>query len=628
MLNLTDVTLSRGPRTLLSHVSVTVHAGWKLGVVGRNGTGKSTLFALLTGELAPDTGDASMPKNLAIATVAQETPATPQAALDYALDGDVELRAVETELLKAEAAHDGARIATLHERLHAIDGYAARARAARLLHGLGFSAEEQLHPVSSFSGGWRMRLNLARALMRRSDLLLLDEPTNHLDLDTVVWLQQWLGDYRGTLLTISHDREFLDAVTTHTLHLAEGTATLYAGNYSQFEKLRAAKLAQQAALAAAQERQIAHLRAFVDRFRAKASKATQAQSRLKMIERIERVAPAHAEAEFDFEFPQPDRMPHPLLKLDDASAGYGEREVWSGVNLTLEPGDRVGLVGPNGAGKSTLVRVLAGELAPRGGKMMRDPYLTVGYFAQHQLEQLVPTLSPLAHVQRLDPNASETAVRDFLGGFNFRGDRVFEPVAPFSGGEKARLALALVVYRKPNLLLLDEPTNHLDLDLRFALEMALQSFPGALVLVSHDRHLVGSTCDELVRVADGHVVRFDGDLDDYARWLTQRERDYQRSLDATEPARPSAKDVRRAAADQRAREKPLRDALKKAEKALHATQERLAAIETCLHAPGIYDSARRDELAMLLQEQGMLKRELERAEEAWLEAASALEGAG
>jgi ATP-binding cassette subfamily F protein 3 len=597
MLNLTDVTLSRGPRKLLEHVSVTVHAGWKLGVVGRNGTGKSSLFALLTGEIAPDAGEVSMPKNLAIATVAQETPATPQAALDYALDGDVELRAVETELLKAEAAHDGARIALLHERLHAIDGYAARARAARLLHGLGFSAAEQLHPVSSFSGGWRMRLNLARALMRRSDLLLLDEPTNHLDLDTVVWLQGWLEDYRGTLLTISHDREFLDAVTTHTLHLAESTATLYVGNYSQFEKLRAAKLAQQAALAASQARQIAHLRAFVDRFRAKASKATQAQSRLKMIERIERVAPAHAEAEFDFEFPTPERMPHPLLKLDNAAAGYGEREVWSGVNLTLEPGDRVGLVGPNGAGKSTLVRVLAGELAPRGGRMMRDPYLTVGYFAQHQLEQLVPTLSALAHVQRLDPSASESAVRDFLGGFNFRGDRVFEPVAPFSGGEKARLALALVVYRKPNLLLLDEPTNHLDLDLRFALEMALQSFPGALVLVSHDRHLVGSTCDELVRVADGHVVRFDGDLDDYARWLTQRERDYQRTVDSGEPARASAKDVRRAAADQRAREKPLRDALRKAETALHATQQRLATIEACLHEPGIYDSARRVELA-------------------------------
>ena len=633
MLSFTDLSLSRGPRTLLRDVNATMYAGWRVGVVGRNGTGKTSLFALILGELQPDRGSVSLPRQLAIATVAQETPASPQAALEYALDGDVELRKVEAELARAEAEHDGHGIAHAHERLLAIDGYAARARAAKLLHGLGFDNADQGRAVAEFSGGWRMRLNLARALLCRSEMLLLDEPTNHLDLDTVLWLESWLTSYEGTLLTISHDREFLDAVTTHTLHLAEGGATLYTGNFSQFERIRAERLAQSTALRGQQLRQIQHLQSFVDRFRAKASKARQAQARVKMIERIRLEAPAHADAEFSFEIPTPERLPEPLISISDAAVGYGARTVLSGIRMTLAPGDRIGLLGPNGAGKSTLTRLLAGELAPTAGKATRHPHLQVGYFAQHQLEQLDPAASPIEHFRRLDPGAGDQTLRNYLGGFQFVGDRVFEPVAPFSGGEKARLALALVVYRKPNLLLLDEPTNHLDLDLRHALELALSDYEGAIVLVTHDRHLVESSCDSLWRVALGRVEPFDGDLDDYARWLQAREREYAQAVDrggatvAADPAaaRVSSKDQRRAAADQRAREKPLREAVKRAEQALAKIERRLAELEATLQDEGWYVSERRAELDALMQEQATLKQQRAVAEDAWLAASAELE---
>jgi ATPase subunit of ABC transporter with duplicated ATPase domains len=441
----------------------------------------------------------------------RKCPHTDQPALDYVLDGDAELRAVEAALREAEITHDAHEIAHGHERLHAIGGYAAAARAARMLDGLGFKPDQIDNPVASFSGGWRMRLNLARVLMTRADLMLLDEPTNHLDIDAVVWLQNWLLAYEGTLLVISHDREFLDAICTHTLHLAESKATLYTGNYSQFERLRAERMAQQAAVSASQQRTIAHLQSFVDRFKASAAKARLAQSRVKMIERIKLVAPVVADSEFSFDFPAPDKLPSPLIRLHDAAVGYGQRTVLSGIKLSLEPGQRIGLVGPNGEGKSTLVKLLAGELDVRAGEMTRHPDLRVGYFAQHQLEQLNPDASPLEHFKELDPKKGEQELRSVLGGFNFVGDRVFEKVAPFSGGEKARLALAMVVYRRPNLLLLDEPTNHLDLDMRQALEIALSDFDGAVVLVSHDRHLVGATCDQLIRVCDGSVGEFDGD---------------------------------------------------------------------------------------------------------------------
>ena len=628
MLTFTDVTLSRGPRTLLTGVGFAAYAGWRLGVVGRNGTGKTSLFGLITGEVTPDAGSVAVPRNLVVASVAQETPASPRSALDYALDGDTELRATEAELAAAEVDHDAGRIARLHERLYAIDGYAARARAAKLLHGLGFENADQARAVAEFSGGWRMRLNLARALLCRSDLLLLDEPTNHLDLDAVLWLQAWLKSYAGTMLVISHDRDFLDAVTTHTLHLAQGTATLYTGNYSQFERLRAERMAQQGALREQQQRQIAHLQSFVDRFKAKASKARQAQARVKMIERIRLAAPAHADAEFDLGIPAPARLPEPLLVLDHAAAGYGGRTVLAGLRMTLSPGDRVGLLGPNGAGKSTLTKLLAGVLEPQAGAVVRSPYLTVGYFAQHQLEQLDPAASPLDHLRRLAPRLGEKACREYLAAYHFRGERVFEPVGPFSGGEKARLALALIVHGRPNLLLLDEPTNHLDLDLRHALEIALQEYAGALVLVSHDRHLVASTCDSLWRVAGGSAQPFDGDLDDYARWLAQRERDYAAADSAPAPSPPggprlSPKEQRRAAAEQRARLKDLRDTVQNAEAEMQKLNTRITAIEQELQDPAVY--ADRNRAAGLSREQNDLRRRLAKTEEAWLQASAALE---
>ncbi len=494
-----------------------------MGLIGRNGTGKSTLFSAILGELAPDKGEISSLKHLAVATAAQETPGLPDIAIEFALDGDIELRDLERRLVKAENSEDIDAICAIHERLGMIGGYAARARAASLLHGLSFSQEAQQRPVSSFSGGWRMRLNLARALMCRSDVLLLDEPTNHLDLDAVIWLQGWLAQYPGLLMVISHDREFLDAVTTHTLHLESNKATLYTGNYSQFERQRAERLTLQAGAYVKQQKQVAHLQKFINRFRASASKASQAQSRIKALERMELVSAVHADSEFNFEFPEPDRLPSPLVRFDDVTAGYGEKVILSKLRVLVAPGERIGLLGQNGAGKSTLVQTIAGQLPALGGDLMRDGHLRVGYFAQHTTESLDLDASPILHFKRIDPKASEQALRSFLGGFNFRGDRVYEPVGPFSGGEKARLALAMVVYQAPNLLLLDEPTNHLDLDMRHALETALIGFAGAVIVVSHDRHLLTSTCETLWLVADGHCVPFEGDLDDYARWLNTRD---------------------------------------------------------------------------------------------------------
>ncbi|MCB1626527.1 MAG: ATP-binding cassette domain-containing protein [Xanthomonadales bacterium] len=636
MLNFTDLSLRRGPRLLLEGLSATVQAGWRVGVVGRNGTGKSSLFALVLGELSADRGDVSLPRGLDIATVAQEVAATDRSALDHVLDGDAELRQLQAQAERAEVEHDAHALAQAHERLHVIGGYAAPARAARLLRGLAFSNDDLQRPLRSFSGGWRMRLNLARALMQRSDLLLLDEPTNHLDIDAVMWLQDWLRDYSGTLLVISHDREFLDAVTDHTLHLSQQRGTLYAGNFSAFERLRAERMAQQGAVAEQQRRRIAHLQSFVDRFRASATKAKQAQARVKMIERIQFEAPLLAESEFSFEFPRPERLPAPLLKLDHAAAGYARPDgsaltILRDLALNLQPGDRIGLLGANGAGKSTFIRLLAGELSAQAGDVVRHGDLIVGYFAQHQLEQLDPAASPMEHFKRLDPSAGEQSLRNYLGGFNFTGDRVFEVVAPFSGGEKARLALAMVVYRKPNLLLLDEPTNHLDLDLRQALELALQEYPGALVLVSHDRHLVEATCDVLWRVSDGTVQPFDGDLNDYARWLAgQRRAGPGGTSDSAEVGAPrtSARDQRRAAADERARVKPLRDALRKAEQQMERCSSRLADIERQLSDEGLYEASAQSRLTELLEEQGRMRGQLEVAEAAWLEAGEALEASG
>ncbi|HJS21784.1 MAG TPA: ATP-binding cassette domain-containing protein, partial [Steroidobacteraceae bacterium] len=525
MLNFQDVQLRRGTRVLFEHATFTIYRGEKVGITGANGSGKSSLLALVSGELHPESGEFSRPAGLRIAAVAQETPAVEQAAIDYVLDGDLELRAVERLLASTAQTHDGAELAELHARFEALDGYAARSRAAQLLAGVGFASDELERPVSSFSGGWRMRLNLARALMRRSDLLLLDEPTNHLDLDAVIWLESWLADYRGTLLLIAHDREFLDGVVSRIVHLERQALRAYSGNYSAFETQRAADLALAQALYEKQQREIRHVLQFVERFRAKQSKARQAQSRLKLLERMERIAPAHVDTPFEFEFLPPEKLPRPLLRIEGQSVSFGERRVLEDVDLTLMPGDRIAVLGRNGAGKSTLMKLLAGVLDGSGGRREQAADLRVGYFAQHQLEQLDDAASPFEHLRnRGGPGmqaAPEQVLRDHLGGFGFPGERAFEPVGPFSGGERARLVLALLVAQRPNLLLLDEPTNHLDLEMRHALSMALQEYSGALIVVAHDRHLIRSVADTLWLVADGGVAPFDGDLDDYARLLSQ-----------------------------------------------------------------------------------------------------------
>ncbi|HEX7112446.1 MAG TPA: ATP-binding cassette domain-containing protein [Mizugakiibacter sp.] len=625
MLAFDALTLRRGPRALFRDASLAIHAGWRVGVSGRNGSGKTSLFALVAGELAPDLGDFRRPREWTLAWVRQETPALACTALEHVLDGDAELRALERRLAEAEAAHDAARQAALHDRLHAIGGYAARARAAQLLAGLGFAPQDHARPVAEFSGGWRMRLNLAQALMTRSDLLLLDEPTNHLDLDAVVWLEQWLRRYPGTLLLISHDREFLDSVTTHTLHIAEQRLELFAGGVSAFRRVRAERQAQQQVLAARQAEQRARMQAFVDRFRAKASKARQAQSRLKALERMAEIVPPREEAVLPIAFAEPAALPHPLLRLEDAAAGYDTRRVLDGVSLNIAPGDRIALLGANGNGKSTLMKLLAGALPPQGGARTEGKGLVIGYFAQHQLEQLDPAATPLEHLRRLDPRLGEQAGRDFLGRFGFSGERVLEPVAPLSGGEKARLCLALIAYARPNLLLLDEPTNHLDLEMREALADALNGYDGALVLVAHDRALIRATCDTLLHVARGRVVPYDGDLDDYARLLAREARE-----ETPAPAAPAAgrRDDRRDRAEQRARLAPLRSAAQRLEREL----ERLAAekreVDAALADPALYTGDGAARIAELGRRQRELAEAIAAAEDAWLDAQSALEAAG
>src|SRR5690349_17500341 len=528
MLRISRLALSRGTRRLLIDAELTVHAGQKVGVVGANGCGKSSLFAAIRGELLPDAGEIELPARWTLAHVAQETPSTPMPAIEYVLDGDRELREVERALAAAEAPDAGDRghdLALLHQRFDAIGGYGARARAATLLAGLGFRDVQQSQPVDRFSGGWRMRLNLAQALMCRSDLLLLDEPTNHLDLDAVLWLEDWLRRYEGTLLLITHDRDFLDGVVDTIVHVDNEKLVAYGGNYAQFERERAAKLALTQSAYAKQQRQVAHLRSYIDRFRAKATKARQAQSRIKALERMELIAPAHVDSPFGFAFVPVDTGARQLVRLEHATLGYpGATPILTGVDWSLLSGARVGLLGANGAGKSTLLKALAGMLPPLAGERSVAQQLRLGYFAQHQVEQLRADETPLWHLARLEPQTREQEFRDFLGGFDFRGDMAMSPVARLSGGEKARLTLALIVRERPNLLLLDEPTNHLDIEMREALTEALQDYEGALIVVAHDRHLLRATVDELWLVADGKVRPFDGDLDDYRAWVLDRAR--------------------------------------------------------------------------------------------------------
>ncbi len=636
MLNIRNLSLARGGKPLLEDASLTVFPGQKIGLTGANGTGKSSLFALIRAELHPDAGDCGLPPKWIVAHVAQETPALARPALEYALDGDRELREVEAALEQAEAAHDGARLGELHARLDAIGGYTARVRAAQLLAGLGFRTDQLERPVSEFSGGWRMRLNLAQALMCRSDLLLLDEPTNHLDLDAVIWLEAWLAAYPGTLLLISHDRDFLDKVVDGIVHLEQQKLTLYAGNYEAFERQRAEKLAQQTSAYERQRREIAHLQSYIDRFRAKATKARQAQSRLKALARMELIAAAHVDSPFEFAFPEPPTMPHPLLKLDAAAAGYGAAPLLERVNLVVQPGTRIGLLGPNGAGKSTLIKLLAGMLAPLAGQRIEGQGLRVGYFAQHQLEALRSDWSAVEHVQKLSPEVSEQAIRDFVGGFDFRGDRALEPIAPFSGGEKARLALALLVWQKPNLLLLDEPTNHLDLEMREALNLALTDYEGALIVVSHDRHLLRATTDAFLLVVDGRARPFDGDLDDYRDWLAERQKAATPKTDAPREAgglsAAERKEQKRLEAERRnalaARRKPLEKKLAAVEKDIEKRNAAKERIEAALAEPSVYEEVHKARLKELLREQAEALQGLEAAEEAWLELTEAIEAIG
>ena len=626
MLHLDNICLRRGPRILFEGATFQIHPGQKVGVTGANGTGKSSLFALVRGELQTDEGNLSLPPDWVIAHVAQETVADPRPAMEFVLDGDAEFRQVEKLLAEAEARGDGHEVGLLHGRLDSIGGYAARSRAGQLLHGLGFAPGDENRPVAEFSGGWRVRLNLAQALMCRSDLLLLDEPTNHLDLDAVIWVENWLRDYPGTLLMISHDREFLDSVVGHVAHIEAQKMTLYTGNYTAFERQRAAQLAGQQAEYVKQQREIAHMRSYVDRFRAKASKARQAQSRLKALERMELIAPAHVDSPFHFSFRKPDKAPDPLLQLETASVGYKDLTVLSGTNLTLGQGDRVGLLGPNGAGKSTLIKFIAGELQAQAGKRLPAKDALIGYFAQHQVDQLDPEGSPLEHLQRMDPKAREQDLRNFLGGFGFIGDQALAPTAPFSGGEKSRLVLAMLVYQRPNLLLLDEPTNHLDLEMRQALAMALQDFQGAMVLVSHDRHLLRVSCDLLLLVHGGKVGEFPGSLDDYPKWLADRDKgEVEREANGGEHTAGARKERKRLEAEMRRKHDPLRKSVKQAEQKIEVLHARQKSLEDELSQPEIYESQNKERLKSLLAEKVQVSKECAEWEERWMEASEELE---
>jgi len=626
MLNFKNIALRRGARVLFANSTFTIHKGQKAGFTGANGAGKSSLFALVKKELSLDEGEFSMPPHLEIAHVAQETPAVSSSAIDYVIDGDQELRRLQKQLILAETADNGLKQAELHAALENIGGYTAQARASRLMNGLGFTADQEHNAVNSFSGGWRMRLNLAQALMCRSDVLLLDEPTNHLDLDAVIWLQDWLCKYPGTLLLISHDRDFLDTITDHIVHIEQNKAEIYTGNYSAFERMRAEKLSQQQSAYQKQQREIAHIQSFVDRFKAQATKARQAQSRIKALERMEVIAMAHVDSPFDFSFAKPGKMPNPLLTLDKADIGYGDTCIIKQAGLSISPGDRIGLLGPNGAGKSSLIKVLAGDMLPMSGKRQEAEALKIGYFAQHQLEQLQLDESPLWHVQKLDKLATEKELRNFLGGFDFQGDKVLEAVRPFSGGEKARLVLALLVYQNPNLLLLDEPTNHLDLEMRHALSVALQDYQGAIVVVSHDRHLLRSVTDQLLLVSGGKVQPFDGDLDDYRIWLTEQKKGDDKSIIESNDT-VSRKDQRKLDADRRKKHKPLFDTLKKAEMAVEKYHNEQRDLEHQLADPAIYEASEKNQLKRILDRKIQVDKALDEAESAWMEAEEAIENA-
>jgi len=620
MIGLSEVSLQRGQKPLLEKANLLVHAGQRVGVIGANGTGKSSLFQLFLGQLHSDHGDVVLPKQLRISHMVQEVAHSDRTALEHVLDGDTDLRAIEAAIEIAEANKDNAALAREHEKLDTIDAYAAPSRAQQLLYGLGFEANDHQRTVNTFSGGWRIRLNLAQALMCPADLMLLDEPTNHLDLDATVWLEQWLIRYQGTLLLISHDRDFLNSVATHIARLHHCQINYYKGNYSAYERQHAERMAQQQANYEKQQTERAHLQRYIDRFKAQATKAKQAQSRIKALARLEDIAPAHIDSPFHFGFSEPPKPFNPLLYLENANLGYSDKEILTNVNMSIVPGSRIGLLGPNGAGKSTLIKTLVGDLALRSGIRQAGDNLQVGYFAQHQLEALDVSASPITHIQRMSPSASEQTIRNFLGGFNFHGDTATEAPENFSGGEKARLALAIVVWQKPNLLIMDEPTNHLDLEMCHALTMALQGFSGAMILVSHDRHLLRNSVDEFLLVAEGQVKTFDGDLDEYQQWVLKSKRDNTTSKTEQNTNTPKIdrKEQRRLAAELRQQLKPVTTKISKVEKEIAKNEKELSKIENTLLDTTIYDDTNKKKLQELLQRQGTLRQESKVFEEEWL----------
>jgi ATP-binding cassette, subfamily F, member 3 len=625
MLNFTNLAIRRGAKLLFEQATFSIHTGYKVGITGANGCGKSTLFALLLGEMQSDQGSAEIPAGMAVAHVKQETPGTDRAAIDYVLDGDTELRNIEQKLAAAEAADDGMLQAELHVHMGNIDAYTAPARAAKILQGLGFKAEQLNLPVNEFSGGWRMRLNLAQALICRSDMMLLDEPTNHLDLDAVIWLETWLKEYKGTLLLISHDRDFLDAVVTHMLFIEQQRLKIYAGNYSDFEVRRAEQLAQQQSMYVRQQREIEHVKHFIERFKAKASKAKQAQSRIKTLERMEMISAAHVDSPFSFRFYEPARMPSPLMHLSDVAAGYPGKQILSGVNMSLLPGDRIGLLGHNGSGKSTLIKLMAGEIKQLSGELTVSPELRIGYFAQQTLELLDPKASAMLHLQRINPRASEQELRSFLGSFGFNGDNALVPVEPFSGGEKARLVLAMLCFQKPNLLLLDEPTNHLDLDMRHALSVALQDYVGAMVIVSHDRHLLSAVCEHFVLVDAGQAQTFDGDISSYRQWLLQPRAQIRDTGDNSKASRKAQRQQNAVAtAASKANPQNLQKRQQQLEQQLEQLNRQQQANHDALAEPGLYNSESRARLQALTEQQSNLKQQLAEVEAEWLQVSEAL----
>jgi len=632
MLQFDKLSIRRGENLLFDGASFQIHPGQKVGLTGANGCGKSSLFAVLKNELVIDTGDVKIPSDWVMAHVAQEAPADQRSAIDHVLDGDVEWRELDDKIQNT----DHPRYLSFHSRYEEIDGYSARSRAAQLLNGLGFKPDDIDKPANEFSGGWRVRLNVAKALMCRSDLLLLDEPTNHLDLDAVLWLERWLRNYSGTLILIAHDRDFLDQLTTHTLHIENQRAHLYKGNYSAFEKIRAEQLANQQTQYAKQQREIEHMQDFVRRFKAKATKAKQAQSRLKALEKMELIAPAHVDSPFSFTIPEPLKNPSPLLSLHDACVGYNDSTIVDDITFAMTPGDRIGLIGPNGAGKSTVVKLLAGELKLSSGNYHSSKEINIGYFAQHQIEQLQMEHSPLEHLKLVDNDinggkATENQMRRYLGSFGFSGSKATSKVAPFSGGEKSRLALALICYQRPNLLLLDEPTNHLDIEMRQALAVALQEYQGAVVLVSHDRHLLKVNSDKLILVANGRATEFQGSVDDYPKWLAEHNRgNIPTTCDQKETTKPAnsariKKEQKRVDAEHRKQLQPITRRIKRAERVLEKLTVEKNTIEERLSSGELYNDENKDQLTQLLTDQAYLQKEIDAAETDWMEATTAHE---